>query len=184
MIVHCDKLLWGVILLIVWARSPGVALAEKVVEEKGGFSYSLPDGWRSEEFAGADFRVAIGPAHDGFRPNVNIAKGTRAGMSLGFNVRLYLATAKKRHPEFNLLKMAPALTADFQPSVVVVFEHKEGDKLLRFTLAFIDGIGDERYLLTFTTLPNRTKELEATITTFIQSFTLLQNREPHLDLTK
>lgn len=182
--INRNKLNCGIILLIVWASSSRLVLGQEVTEEKGGFGYSLPDGWRSAEMAGSDFRVAIGPGQDGFSPNLNVVKGKRLGMSVGFNVRFYLATAKKRYPEFTLIKMAPVLTADLQPSVVVVCEHKEGGKLFRFTLVFIDGIGDERYLLTFTTLPNRTKEVDDAIATCIKSFKLLQNREPAIDLGK
>lgn len=162
----------------------GLSFGQEVTEEKGGFSYTPPEGWESMEFPGNEFRFTYGPADDGFSPNLNIIRGKRAAMSLGFNARLGLATQKKNHPEFKLIKIFSVLTADAQPAVVAIIEHNESGKLLRFTQVYLDGIGDERFLLTYTAFPGPSKEIDPEILKSISSFKLLSDREPPIDLRK
>src|SRR5882672_3527451 len=43
------------------------------VEKVGGYSFVPPKDWTIKEFPGLKYKVAVGPAANGFAPNINFA---------------------------------------------------------------------------------------------------------------
>jgi hypothetical protein len=45
----------------------------RFIEKAGKFSIKIPEAWETAEFPGLQYNVLVGPAEDGFTPNINFA---------------------------------------------------------------------------------------------------------------
>src|SRR5579871_5121283 len=92
--------------LMVWAGVISCLPAQdgkpaRHVEKGGGFSFVPPPKWEMRDFRGAKYKLAFGPAANGFAPNINFVDEEFQG-----TLAEYVASNKKTlHQVFAKLKV-------------------------------------------------------------------------------
>jgi hypothetical protein len=119
-------------------------------EESGGFSYMPPPGWTIAEFPGLKYRIAHGPAHAGFSPNIVVVDEHFSG-TLEEYVDANLVNMRQLLQKLKVLQRQNFSTKSGEPATRVLTENVQTDRLLRQTFFFL-GSADRKYVLTCTAL--------------------------------
>lgn len=104
-------------------------------ETAGGFSFIPPEGWKIRDFPGRKFKVVVGPANEGFAPNINIVDESFDG-SLEDYVKANLNALPKVLKKYRFIKQDDFVTAAGLKGVRVIVESEQNSRLLRQSFYF------------------------------------------------
>jgi hypothetical protein len=137
-------------------------------EVVGGFSFVPPDGWPIQTMPGVKFKVATGPAANGFAPNINIVDEPFNG-SLDAYAQANLATLQRVLKQFRLLKEDKFTTAKGMRSLRMAVEHEFQGKPLHQTFYFFSN-GAAKIVVTCSALPQDSDRLARVFETAMRTF--------------
>jgi hypothetical protein len=135
---------------------------------EAGFSFVAPPGWEVRPFPGLKFKVVVGPAADGFAPNINVVD-EKANIPLDDYVTGNLDTMQQVFQRFRLVKQDAFKTAAGLEGGRLFVENEQGGKLLRQIFYFF-GKGDTKYVLTCTALAEGGDRLDPVFEASMKTF--------------
>jgi len=150
------------------ADDKGAAPARHV-DQTGGFSCVAPADWTVREFPGLKYQVVVGPAQDGFAPNLNIIDEEFTG-TLDAYVDANLKAVKDAFVKFKLVKKAEKfMTNGKLEARRFTIESEQSERMVRQTFYLFRR--DERmYVVTASALADGgdkfDKEFERCLKTF------------------
>jgi len=114
------------LLLTVIFSSTAIAQepCKRHVEPKGGFSFCPPDGWNIRDYPKEKFKIMLGPASDGFAPNLNVRELKNLPQSLQ-DVAAMVSKFYAGNPE----GMGTSYVGSFTQSEFTTFANQPGIKL-------------------------------------------------------
>jgi hypothetical protein len=136
-------------------RAPRAAKAtaddpRRHTEVAGGFSFIPPDGWQIRTIPRLKFKVATGPAADGFAPNINIVDESFNG-SVDDYAQANLANLQRALKQVRLLKEDQFTTAKGMQAPRMVIEHDFNGKPLHQTFYMFSN-GATKFVITCSAL--------------------------------
>lgn len=123
-----------VALFVLLVQAAGACLAEakpaRHVEKAGGFSFVPPKDWAIKEFPGLKYKIAVGPAANGFAPNINAVDESFNG-----SLKEYVAASKQglkgALKNFKEVSETEVKTDGSAPCIRLVAEDEQNGKKLR-----------------------------------------------------
>jgi hypothetical protein len=119
-------------------------------ESAGGFSFDPPAGWTASEVPGLKYRVVVGPAKDGFSPNINVVDEGFGG-PLAEYIDKNVSALQAAFKDPRIVRREDFRTADDQAAGRVVVEDEQQGRSLRQTFYFFGG-KSRKYVATCTAL--------------------------------
>lgn len=162
------KIILAILLTVAF---PLVSLAQEPckrhVEPKGGFSFCPPEGWSIKEDPKQEYQVILGPRSDDFTPNVGVSELKNFPVSLKDMVSTFTKqSSEEMAKQLGASEVGPLTQSDFvtsskQPGIKLAFQSVTNGLRLRSTMYFFAGKGDNRILVTFTTLEKQAEVLDS-----------------------
>jgi hypothetical protein len=145
--------------------------AARHVEKAGGFSFVPPKDWtmRDVGIASIKYKAAIGPAANGFAPNIVFVdeayKGTLADY-MAANKKS-LAKVFKNYKELGEKNLKTEGGADM---IMLVIQREDNGKMLRQTFYFVDLSPEKKMVATCSALTDGGDKLDGLFETSLKSF--------------
>jgi hypothetical protein len=137
-------------------------------EPSGGFSYVPPVGWEVTESSQIPYKVAIGPAEDGFAANITIVDEPFAG-SLEEYVSASIKSMSEFFQGFQLVGQDEVTVEGGATGAKIVVENEQSERKLRQTFYILDA-GEKMLVITCTRLSSSSEELDAVCEGSVQTF--------------
>jgi hypothetical protein len=141
------------------------------LEKTGGFSFVPPKDWTVKEFPGLKFKVAVGPAADGFAPNINFVDEAFAG-KLGEYVTGNKKTLQALFKNYKELEEKEIKTANGEMCIRLVTQSEHNGKALRQSFYFFDVAPGRKLVATCTALADGGDKLDAVFEASLKTFRL------------
>lgn len=141
---------------------------ERHVEKSGGYSLVPPEGWKAREFPGLKYQVIVGPATNGFAPNLNVVKET-SSLKLDDYVKGNRAALQQLFKNFQLVDQGEFKTAGGLQGVKMIVQDEQGNKQLRQTFYFFES-GNTKYVVTASALADGGEKLDPVFDKCLKSF--------------
>jgi len=159
-------------LSVVLGLAGGLGAADEKtrhVEKAGGFSFVPPKDWTLREIPGLKFKAAVGPAANGFAPNIVFVdeayKGTLADY-MAANKKT-LAKVFKNYKELGEKNLKTDSGADM---IALVIQREDNDKMVRQTFYFLDLNAEKKIVATCTALTDGGDKLDGLFETSLKSY--------------
>jgi hypothetical protein len=120
-------------------------VGERFRDPAGGFALCAPQGWAFRAFPGMKYKVALGPALDGFSANLNLVDEGFGG-DLEHYVAANLATMRRVLTGFQILGQGAFTTDQKLEGYRVVTTSLQQDRQLRQIFYFLPA-GRDRYFV-------------------------------------
>jgi len=158
-------------LFILTASVFSADTGDRHVEKAGGFSFCPPKSWDMKEIPGLKYRIAFGPASDGFAPNINVVDESFSG-SLSDYVKGNREALERMFKGFKNLGESEFKT-DFGPKGVrLITESEQQGQKLRQTFFFFDGKGGRKLVATCSALAENGAKLDETFAASLKTFAI------------
>lgn len=154
MLVGCDK--------------PALNEPGRVSEPTGRFSLVVPSGWAWKEIPGFKYKFVIGPARDGFAPNINFIEEDFKG-SVEEYATASLGFVSAQMPGARILGREPIATSGGLNGVRAVCENQQNGIQLRQTWYFL-GDSTRRFVITCSALATGGEALDPVFETTLKTF--------------
>lgn len=165
------KLTFVTALLILSASGFAADTGDRHVEKAGGFSFCPPKSWDMKEIPGVKYKIAFGPASDGFAPNINVVDESFA-RSLSDYVKGNQETLTKMFKGFKNLGQSEFKTDSGSKGVKLITQSEQQGQKLRQTFFFFDGKGGKKLVATCSALAENGAKLDETFAASMKTFTL------------
>lgn len=152
------------------ARAAQPEEGRRHTEKAGGFSFVPPDGWTVREFPGLKNKIVVGPARDGFAPNINVVEEAFPGTADAY-IKATIPTLKQVFKEVRIEASGPFETKSGLKGGRIVAEHRQNDKLLRQTF-YCFGDGKTMHVVTCSALAEGGKDFDPVFERAMKSFRL------------
>lgn len=123
------------------------AVGERFREPVGGFALCAPQGWAFRAFPGMKYKVALGPALDGFSANLNVVDEGFGG-DLEHYVAANLATMRRVLTGFRILGQGAFSTDQKLEGYRVVTASLQQNRQLRQIFYFLPAGRDHYFVVT------------------------------------
>jgi hypothetical protein len=144
---------------------------QRHTEKAGGYSFVPPKGWKMMEFGGLKHKIAVGPAANGFAPNIVFVDEAFKG-----NLIDYVAGSKdglkKAFKKFKEISETSLKTKDGAACVRFVIERDENGKQLRQSFYFFDLSPGRKLVVTCTALTDGGEKLDPAFEESMKTFRL------------
>jgi hypothetical protein len=124
--------------------------ADQIVADKE-FSMSAPKDWKVQDFAGMKYKIAAGPAKDGFAPNIVIIDEAYEG-TLADYVKANLVTLAKALPKYAKVSEEEFKTDGGSAMTRVICTNEQNNQKLRQSFFFLDGPAGKKFVVTCSSL--------------------------------
>jgi len=136
-------------LLLILLLVAGPGLAKQLSE--GPFEFTVPSGWTVKPFGSLKYKLAFGPASNGFAPNINIM-ADETPLSIDKYCQGNEAVLKKQIPNIKIKGKSYFKTAKGLQGVKLVTSSNQQKKDLVQTFYMFPGKKNTKFVVTCTSL--------------------------------
>jgi hypothetical protein len=157
------------IFALIFVCAAAVGAAETRLTEEA-FSYAVPEGFKVMTVPGLKYKVAAGPAKDGFAVNLNVVDESFNGTIEQYADGNERALAK--FPAFRKVSRTAFKTNSGAAGVKMVYGNTQNGTQLHQVMYLLGGKGSTKYVLTGSSLAADGKKYDADFDASAKSFTL------------
>ena len=166
----CRRAIASAILIVL--SGAGAAAQSRIDEPAGGFRYTIPRGWQVRSLPSiTQYKVCVGPAANGFAPNINVLTESFHG-PLPEYVRRALDYAASKLSEFKKVSQGPFKTTAGMAGIRAVTTSHQRDRDIRQVFYFFPGKGNVKYVVTASALAADGEKLDSAFDGSLKTFTL------------
>jgi hypothetical protein len=160
-------------LCVLLGQAPGLGAADEKaarhVEKAGGFSFVPPKEWTIRDIPGMKFKGAVGPAANGFAPNIVFVDEAYSGTLADYMAatKKALGTVFKNYKELGEKKLK---TDGGSEMIMLVIEREDNGKTLRQRFYFLNLSAEKKIVATCTTLAEGGDKFDDVFETSLKSY--------------
>jgi hypothetical protein len=145
----------------------GIA-CDEMASGSGKFAFDSPPGWTKQPFGGLKHDVVMGPAANGFTPNINIVEERFRG-SIDAYVQGSIDSMNRMLQNAQILAQSEFTTTDGLEGRRMTIENDQFGHRLRQTFYFFEQ-GSQKFVVTCSALAEGGEELDPVFETSMKTF--------------
>ena len=164
-----------IFILILAIASPLLSQpkTKEVVEQMGGFSYSIPADWTLSKMDGMDFQIARDKISNGFYANVNILQ-EKNNYSFAEYFKLNLVQLKDYIADYQEINTEDFVTDSGMKGKKHICSDKQGGKSLYQAFYFFERKDKTKIIITGTSLLEEREKYAPVFDTVVKSYKLIK----------
>lgn len=142
-------------------------------DDQGTFFFSIPSGWRLEDFPYAQHKMISTDPVDGVTPNILVTEAVYT-RGLSDYVDRNLEAMESSFDKFKNLGFDEFVSNSELKGFKLTVESHQGNRVVRQYLYFFEGLGGKMYLITCTAPKNDERNFQRLFDLSMKTFKLLQ----------